>query len=54
MHKNSYNIGLAGALGTGGTINSPLGLASFKDTLHNNKDVLIDFLAEYFDGPNIV
>lgn len=56
MHKNSRNIGLAGVLASGDSVTVTLSPDGLANTLSNpsNQQLLQAFLAEYFDGPEVV
>ena len=56
MHKNSYNIGLAGALASGEGVSAILNKEGFENTLNqiSNKEILEQFLSEYFDNAEVV
>lgn len=56
MHKNSRNIGLAGVLASGDSVNVTMDSEGFSNTIHDptNQEILQQFLSDYFDGPEVV
>lgn len=56
MHKNSYNIGLAGAIASGDGVSAGLDKKGLNETLQNasNKVILEQFLSDYFDNAEIL
>lgn len=56
MHKNSHNIGLAGALANGESADVTLTTEGFENTISNpsTQAILQQFLKDYFDGPEVV
>lgn len=56
MHKNSHNIGLAGAMASGQGVDITLTPTTMDDAVNDPEiqDILTNFLDEYFDGPNVV
>ena len=56
MHKNSRNIGMAGVLASGDSVDVSIDSEGFSKTIsdQSNQEILTDFLNKYFDGPNVV
>ena len=56
MHKNSFNIGQAGAMVSGGGVDATITPDGFNKTLSNQttQDILKSFLDEYFDSAAVV